>query len=302
MEVPDASRPVLSACPVCGSGDFRPRLRVERHSLVRCRSCTFDFLNPQPGDGELAAIYSQNYFLGSGEADKEPVFARLKLRTAETYLDQLAEYAGFSSGRLLEIGSGSGSMLVAAARRGFHPTGVEYSEHACETARGRLAAEGLRGELVRGEIEAVADRQVTFDACVLADVIEHVRDPRRFVQVLHSVLRPGGVVLIATPSMDSWSARLMSSRWMEYKPEHLSYFSRKTLRRLLQSEGFGEIQEAPGRKILNFDYIQSHFEKFPTPFYTRAVRAVGACLPRSLKSRELRIVASGMVILGRRAG
>ncbi|MFI5336461.1 MAG: class I SAM-dependent methyltransferase [Opitutales bacterium] len=299
MEAPNARKHIITACPVCGAGDFRFRFLVGQDRLVRCHACHFAFLNPQPSDNELAAIYSQNYFLGAGQTAKEPVFARLKLRTAETYLDQLTAYAGFSHGRLLEIGSGSGSMLVAAARRGFDVTGVEYSEHACQAARQRLAAEGLKGELVGGEIEAIADRKGEFDACVLADLIEHVRHPRQFLRMLRGVLRPGAVVLVATPSLDSWSARLMSARWMEFKPEHLSYFNRRTLERLLRSEGFQDLALAPGYKILNYDYIQEHFEKFPTPFYTRAVKALGACLPPALKSHELRLVASGLVLLGR---
>jgi glycosyltransferase involved in cell wall biosynthesis len=128
-----------------------------------------------------------------------------------------------------------------------------------------------------------------------------VRDPRHFVQVVHQVLRPGGVIFIATPSLDSWSARMMSTRWMEFKPEHLSYFSRKSLEGLLFSEGFRTLAWQPGYKILNYDYIQEHFEKFPTPFFTTAVKAVGACLPAGLRAREGRIVASGMVMMGRRA-
>jgi SAM-dependent methyltransferase len=301
MEAESAHHPLVPLCPVCGTRRFRYLFSVERYRLVRCTDCSFSFLNPQPSNAELGAIYSQNYFLGSGDEAKESAFARLKLRTAEAYLDQLVSYSGQKTCRLLEIGSGSGAMLVAAARRGFDVTGVEYSEHACATARSRLGHENLKGEVVRGEIDAIAHRLGEFDACVMADLIEHVRDPKHFVQVVHQVLRPGGVIFIATPSLDSWSAKMMSTQWMEFKPEHLSYFSRKTLEGLLFSEGFRTLAWQPGHKILNYDYIQEHFEKFPTRFFTSAVKAVGACLPSSLRAREARVVASGMVMMGRRA-
>ena len=150
---------------------------------------------------------------------KHAAYFRLKVRTAEAYLDQMASYSGVRSGKLLEIGSGPGAMLVASARRGFQVTGVEYSEHACRSSRQTLEAEALTAEIVCGEIDSIAHRVGEFDVCVMADLIEHVRDPRHFMQVLHRVLRPGGIVLIATPTLDSGSAKLLGTQWMEFKPE-----------------------------------------------------------------------------------
>ena len=301
MENEPTQKRTVQECPVCGSRHFVYLFAVSSHRLVRCRECEFALLNPQPSDAELQEIYSSDYFLGSDDPAQRARFSQLKTRTAEGYLDQIRAYSGLTSGRLLEIGSGSGAMLAAAARRGFQVTGVEYSEHACASTRDQLAAEGLFGEVVCGEIDAIAHREGEFDVCVMADLIEHVRDPRHFVRVLHKVLRPGGVIFIATPSLDSWSARLMSARWMEFKPEHLSYFNRKTLEGLLFAEGFRTLSWLPGRKILSVDYILAHFERFPVPFVTNATRLVAGLLPEATRSKERRIVASGMVMLGRRA-
>lgn len=292
-------RPVPD-CPVCGSKRFRYLFPIGTHRLVRCAECEFTLLNPQPSDHELGAIYGADYFLSEYRPAQREVFARLKRRTAEEYIALLTRYAGASTGRFLEVGSGSGALLVEAARRGFDVTGVEYSPHACETARDALKDAGLAGEVVCGEIDEISHRTGEFDVCVLADVIEHVRDPRQLVQTLHRLLRPGGVLLIATPSLDSWSARLMSIRWMEFKPEHLSYFNRKTLEGLLFSEGFRQLAWEPGRKILNYDYIEAHFEKFPVRFFTGLVKLVGRLLPRAMRSRERQIIASGMIVMGTR--
>jgi SAM-dependent methyltransferase len=122
--------------------------------------------------------------------------------------------------------------------RGFDVTGVEYSSQGCEAARQGLATAGLHGEVLRGEIDDIADRTSVFDACLITDLIERVRDPRRFLEIVHRVLRPGGVVFITTPSRDSWSAKLMPARRINLKPERLFYFNRKTLEGLLFSEGF----------------------------------------------------------------
>lgn len=300
-EAVGSRRRSVPSCPVCGGHRFRYLFSVANHRLVRCSECNFNFLNPQPSDEELAAIYTRDYFLGSGIAEKETTFGQLKLRTADTHLDALATAGGVSSGNLLEIGCGNGSMLVAAARRGFAVTGVEYSSHACEHARQRLASENLPGEVICGEVEVISSRVGQFDACVIADVIEHVRDPATFVRQIYQLLRPGGMFFVATPSLDSWSAHIMGARWMEFKPEHLSYFSRKTLESLLFSQGFRALTWRPDHKVLNYDYIQEHFEKFPVPGFTPLVKTVGSVLPKNVRRGERKIVASGMVVMGRRA-
>jgi predicted SAM-dependent methyltransferase len=66
------------------------------------------------------------------------------------------------------------------------------------------------------------------------------------------VLKPGGTLFIATPSIDSWSARFMRQKWMEFKPEHLTYFDRQTLQTALFKSSFPRCHRQPGWKILKF--------------------------------------------------
>ena len=94
-------------------------------------------------------------------------------------------------------------------------------------------------------------------------MIEHVRSPLGFLREIHRVLKPGGTLFIATPSIDSWSARFMRQKWMEFKAEHLTYFDRQTIQTALFKSGFREVIVQSGWKILNFDYIKKHFERFP---------------------------------------
>jgi SAM-dependent methyltransferase len=300
MQEPSSHSHPIAYCPVCAARRFEYLFSIQASRLMRCTECGFTLLNPQPSDQKLAAIYSHDYFLGANDPKAQEVFNRLKRQTAELYLAEIARYSGRSGGKLLEIGSGSGDMLVTAAAQGYEVTGVEYSPYACAEARHRLAAKNLPGEVLQGEIETVAERSGQYDACVMADLIEHVRNPRRLLEVVHRVLKPGGVILIATPTLDSFSARLMGVRWMEYKPEHLSYFNRRTLEGLLFSEGYRCVNTLPGYKILNYNYIQEHFEKFPVPIFTLAFKVGGFVLPVSLRSRDIKIVASGMVTLARR--
>jgi len=134
---------------------------------------------------------------------------------------------------------------------------------------------------------------------VLADVIEHVRDPREFLAAVHRLLAPGGVILVATCSLDSWSARLLKTRWMEFKPEHLVYYGVRTLQSQLWQSGFEGVVTLPGLKSLSADYVADHFRRYPVAGLSPLVRLAAALLPAPLRRRPVRMVASGMVMLAR---
>jgi glycosyltransferase involved in cell wall biosynthesis len=116
------------------------------------------------------------------------------------------------------------------------------------------------------------------------------------------VLKPGGTLFIATPSIDSWSAKVMRQKWMEFKAEHLTYFDRQTIQTALFKSGFREIIVQAGWKILNFDYVKKHFERFPVPMVTPVLNLLARILPKKWQLRHHRMVASGMMIFSRKAG
>lgn len=295
-DVDSRDRRPLAACPVCGQAAFRPVREIAGFQVVACVACGLQFSNPQPSDEELGMIYGPDYFLQPDENFGAVDIARMKQATAEIYLDLLAS-AEVRSGRLLELGCGHGDFLLAASRRGYSVTGVEFSEHACDITREKL---GGAGTVLRGEI-GILDGQVGgFAAAVACDVIEHVRDPRAFLHAIHRQLDPAGVLFIATPSLDSWSARLLGRRWMEYKPEHLTYFSRCTLSELLRQAGFQIIAHHPGRKKLSFDYVAAHFARFPVSGLSPLIGLLQWLCPRSSRSRLFRVVASGTIIIARK--
>lgn len=290
-------RVALDACPVCAGRDFRALLQVDTHPVVRCTGCGLQLTNPQPSDTELAAIYGPNYVLVENDPAGEAMVLRSKRATADYYLDLLAADRVPAQGKLLEIGCGQGNFLRQAANRGFDVTGVEYSQFACERARANL--EG-RGRVLQGEITVLAPEAAAYDVCVLCDVIEHVRDPAAFLREIFRLLRPGGVLLVVTPSLDSWSARALRSRWMEYKAEHLFYYAPETLRRQLAGAGFGDVAIKRGVKKLSLDYIAAHFDKYPIAGITQLLRGVRALTPERWAEHLFPVVASGLVALARR--
>ena len=281
-------------CHVCES-EMRYRFHIDIHPLYRCTVCRLECLNPQPGDEVLRAIYDESYFLGSGDSNNEKLMTKMKKSTALGYLELLNTHlVGVENPRLLEVGCGSGDFLVTAKEQGYSVAGVEISRAAVRDANRKLEEKAVR----QGEFSNLDPEQLgKFDCCVLFDVLEHVRNPLTFLGNLKNILNDSGVCFVVTPSLDSWSAKLLGRHWMEYKPEHLFYFDERNIKSLLNHAGLSPVSISPNWKVLNFSYINSHMQKFRVPILSPVSSVLSTLLPRKLRERNFRIVASGMNVL-----
>jgi SAM-dependent methyltransferase len=276
---------VHNDCWLCHGSRICQSLSIENYPVIRCHDCGYAAIHPQPSDDVLAQIYGAHYELLKDSDHRD----ELKSATAEHYLKVIAAYrAGSKRGAVLEVGCGTGEFLAAASQMGYTVSGVEISESACELARKKV---GSPADIITGDIDSVRGH---YDVIALSDVIEHVRDPRITLAKIYGLLNPGGCLFIATPNLDSWSARLLGNRWMEFKLEHLHYFRPKTLRLLLIECGFRNVRVKAGIKVLSLDYIMAHFKKYPVKGWEWVPRLP---IPAFLRSRPIRMVASGMIVL-----
>ena len=285
-----------NSCMVCGNRKIHYDFSIDKFRIEDCIDCGLMRLNPQPSDQELNHLYNKNYLLKFD--DNQAHTSALKSNTASHYLDLIESYTKAPlKGRLLEIRCGQGDFLIKAAARGLNVTGIEYLSHAAKVAATKL---GSRGHVVCGEITQLLTSNQRFDYIVFADVLEHVRDPREFLRHVHSLLEKDGLAIAIVPSLDSFSARLMKNRWIEFKPEHLWYFSTKTLKRLFYSEGFNKEKVYQAKKTLSLDYINKHFEYYPTPFFSKMVRLFTRLVPGFLRRRPFRVTASGILLVAKK--
>ena len=115
--------------------------------------------------------------------------------------------------------------------------GTELSPSAAQEAKQRSAA-----EVYVGGVDSLPEELHSFDMVIAINVIEHIYSPVSFLLNIRKRLNSRGHILLATPNAGGLWFNLLRSRWPSLKiPEHVAFYSEKTLRKLLQTAGFTEI-------------------------------------------------------------
>ena len=105
----------------------------------------------------------------------------------------------FEGLRLLDIGCGGGLLSEPMTRLGFQVTGVDASERNIGTASAHAAEQGLSIDYRVSTAEAlVAADEPPFDVILNMEVIEHVADPGDYLRSCAQLLKPGGLMIVAT--------------------------------------------------------------------------------------------------------
>jgi SAM-dependent methyltransferase len=207
-------------CPACGSADHRTLSSYDAGDLARCGSCGCAFARRLPSGDELEEHYA-GY----------PVRTEIPELTHVRYRELLAGLARFrAGGRALDVGCAAGHFVAAAAAQGWDAAGVEPAEHLREHGR----ASGLAVFERLDDVPA----EPRFDLVTAFEVVEHMTHPADELERMAAFLRPGGAMYLTTPNFDSLSRRLLGPRWsvIDY-PEHLNYFTLKSLSALLRRTG-----------------------------------------------------------------
>lgn len=220
------------SCPVCGAQDVRPKLRTHGVDVLQCRACALAFWLPEDGF-DSARLYDGHYFAGDDVSAGYDDYAVLEPALRATFRRRLESLRAKPGAWLLDVGAAYGFAASEAERAGFRVAGLEI----CAEAAVRAAAQ-LNGRVVRASAVELPFASARFDVITLWDVIEHLPDPHRAVAEIARCLRPGGRLALTTGDVGSLVARLSGVRWHLYTiPEHLFFFSRRSLHLLLEAHG-----------------------------------------------------------------
>lgn len=227
--------------------------------LVRCASCGLVFINPRLKSSLVTKAYSQ----GSDEVFISQATARE--RTFGKALKKIELYAP-NKGKVLDIGTAGGSFLAAARKRGWQVSGCELNHWMVRWGNKHY---GLK--IQQGTVFEQKYKKESFDLVTLWDVIEHTPDPASVIRECNRVLKNKGLLVVNYPDIGSWIARLMGRRWLFLTSVHLYYFTRQSMQKLLEQEGFEIMQMRP------------HFQELELGYLVQRLRLYNRWLAQSLK-------------------
>jgi SAM-dependent methyltransferase len=224
-------------CLICGSKELKPYQGYEIHGLVVCNSCGFIFMKRIPTEEELQAHYALYPY------DKEQYLSPV---TVAAYNELLHYFERFrETNHILDVGCGQGWLLDISMQHRWDAYGTEYSKVAA------LKCEKKGIKMKEGVLNPADYPKNYFDVVILSEVIEHINNPLEELEKIYTVLRDGGLLYITTPNFNSYLRYQVKEKYnIIHYPEHLSYYTKKTLDDVLSRSGFKKLKlEATGISI-----------------------------------------------------
>jgi 2-polyprenyl-3-methyl-5-hydroxy-6-metoxy-1,4-benzoquinol methylase len=233
--------------------------------ILRCRACALVFLGHDTDLNSLKKFYSKDYFQAGPDHRGYENYKDCEKFLTTNYKRRIRHLNRFvQGGNVLDVGCGYGFFL-ACLDHSFAGVGLDISEHAIEIARTTYGIDARTGPLTSSMFPA--DH---FSLITMWDVIEHLSDPTVTLEIIHTILKNDGILALTTGNVDSMTARLTGRRWHLYTvPDHLSFFSRNTLRHLLEQTGFRVIEMRSEWSYYSIDYLIERISK--TLFRSRII-------------------------------
>jgi len=254
---------VKPLCDLCGSvgvvvqsGIADPDGHLDGSwSFQRCNNeaCGVYWLDPAPLPEEMWKAYA-TYHTHSKKSEGK--FGKLMLSLAQRFIKlrflpvwisnglkregdniRLMMLADEPKGKLLDVGCGGGRFLQRMKKRGWVVEGIDFDEQATKKVTSKYGIKTYVGDLITCALPAN-----TYDAITLSQAIEHLYNPKETLAECLRILKPGGLLVMTTPNVNSLAAKIYGASWRGWEaPRHLHLFSVVTVRRNTQQYGFAEV-------------------------------------------------------------
>ncbi len=192
------------------------------------------FANPVPAEMVNGSFYNETrtpFYLSPDklESDYASVRFERELRLFRRFCKK---------GNVLDVGCSTGAFLFQLENRfpGIYDVlGTDVSQPALEYAKSR----GVK--IVSDSFLDFNFGEKRFDAITFWAVMEHLINPRKFLEKAASLLNHGGHCFILVPNMKSLAVRILGDKYRYIMPEHLNYFTTRTLKDFSQTNPALEI-------------------------------------------------------------
>ena len=228
-----------SFCPKCGNDsmikfetkDYNCRISDHIFTYRECIECSLIFLSNIPEN--LEDYYQDDYF----EIPSKEKLIKIASKI-EYQIEMIKTFT--SKGRLLDIGSAFGAFAFAAKDSGFIVDSIEMNELCC-----KYLSEEVKVNVYQGDKPQEIIRDLGFyDVITLWHNIEHLIEPWSVLKEVAAKISPGGIILVATPSPNSFAFKLLGSLWPHIDaPRHINLIPEKLLTEYIESYGFQRVMK-----------------------------------------------------------
>lgn len=262
-------------CPACQTSDSREKFTKYNFTFRSCCKCSTVYMSPRPSPEVMASYYSnsENYqywakhIFPASEASRkaklhEPWFRKIMALCRNYCVPRQ---------RLIEIGAGFGTFCqVAHESKEFDEViAIEPTPEMARACRER----GVR--VLEKRIEDIGDEFDRADVVVSFEVIEHLFEPRCFIEQCLRILKPGGLLILSCPNSQGFDILSLGSLSGAVDPEHVNLFNPESIRILLEGGGFDVIETStPGRldaELVRDAAIRGQFDISSYPFLKRVL-------------------------------
>ncbi|MEM6526805.1 MAG: class I SAM-dependent methyltransferase [Chloroflexota bacterium] len=232
---------------------------------------------------DLTPYYGRDYY---GELEAEgrrfiPLLEHFITRFREARMRMLLQFHP-AAGRVLDIGCGRAIMLGQLQARGWEAVGTEIAPELAEAAQAR----GI-DVFVQPDLQDCGFEAGSFDAVTMWHTLEHIANPTETLAEVFRILKPGGILLVEVPNLDSWQAATTRGEWFHLDvPRHYWHYGTRTLLRALSAQGFEVVHTRTFSLEYGFyGYFQSLLNLFtisPNFLYSLLRRRYAAVTSRPL--------------------
>lgn len=221
-------------CICCGGDNDAPylRMRFPEYPGVfeyrQCRDCELVFNSPRLKD--LSQLYRGDYFYFW----KSAAFMRQRMLGQVSRLIRPVEPL-LRGKRVLEVGAARGHFLYVLRQMGYDAHGVELSAEGIAAAEKHLGVSNFHGTV---EAYAESYQGPRYDLVVSSCVLEHVSDPRLFLQACGKLLHEDGIMVFDVPNMNSANVPDLGRAWPYFQKYHVYLFNQRSVSQLLPNCGF----------------------------------------------------------------
>ena len=204
---------------------------LKKFMIVKCNSCGFQFISPRPTRKHMHHYYPStcSFFHSKTETILDIMFRLLKKQP---------KIVDGTNKKVLDIGFGSGDYLLSMNENGWECYGIDTSEYAFN----KLSKKSPSLKLKRSALEDSGYADFFFDHINMSAVIEHVHDPIELLKETYRLLKPSGTLAIMVPNHDGLHVKLAKKEAELFVPQHLSFFTPKTVQFALEKVCFQEIE------------------------------------------------------------